>query len=65
MQDSMENSIEKNVAASADIADSTDAPSNSSSQQNQLETRDDTDADAFAILSMLFITACTIVYYLS
>lgn len=29
------------------------------------EINDDTDADAFAILSLLFIVAATIVYYLS
>lgn len=32
---------------------------------NETEANDDTDADAFAILSLLFIVAATIVYYLS
>ncbi len=62
MQESIENSMEKNVTADTG---SSDTPIDSSSQQNYIETQDDTDADAFAILSMLFITACFIVYYLS
>ena len=62
VQKSMENSNKKNVPADTG---SSDAPINFSSQQNHIETQDDTDADAFAILSILFITACFIVYYLS
>ncbi len=58
----MQEIMEKNVSEGVE---NTDARIDSYSQQNEIETQDDSDADAFAILSLLFITACTIVYYLS
>ncbi len=58
----MQEIMEKN---GTDGAENTAAKIDSYSQQNEIETQDDSDADAFAVLSLLFITACTIVYYLS
>ena len=58
MQEIMEESVSEG-------SENTAAKIDSSSQQNEVETQDDTDADAFAILGLLFIIACTVVYYLS
>ena len=54
MQESIENATTESDLNTID----------SSSHHDKFEPQDDTDADAFATLSLLLIIACTIVYYL-
>ena len=54
MQESIENATTESDLNTID----------SNSHHDKFEPQDDTDADAFATLSLLLIIACTIVYYL-
>ena len=41
------------------------SPKDSYSQRDEIDPQNDTDADAFAILSLLLVITFTVVYYLN